>query len=111
MQRVVVIYRRSLLAQGVEKLLSRVKDLEVIGLDLDDKEVMKRLTSFHPETVVMDNSEFHKSVRNLILNLWQENPAARFICLNMKKNEAEVLKHNQVGINTVDDLVQVLRTG
>lgn len=111
MHRVVVIYRRSLLAQGVEKLLSHMRDLEVLGLDLDDKEVMKRIVSFHPETVVMDNSEFQKSNHTLILSLWQENPAARFICLNMKKNKAEVLKQHQVGINTIEDLVQVLKAG
>lgn len=111
MHKVVVIYRKSLLAQGVEKLLSRMKDLEVTGLDLDEREAVKRITSLHPETIVMDNSELHKSARNLILSLWQDNPTTRFICLNMKKREAEVLNHHEVGINTLDDLVEVLKAG
>ncbi len=109
MHRVVVIYRRSLLAQGVAKLLSRMKDLEVIGLDLDEKEVVRRIASLHPETVVMDNGDLHHSARNLILNLWQENPTTKFICLNMKKNQAEVLKQHLIGLNTVEDLVQAVK--
>lgn len=109
MHRVVVIYSRSLLAQGVEKLLSHVKDLEVIGLELDEKEVLKRMVRLHPETVVMDNSDVHKAARNLILDLWQENPTTRFTFLNMQKSQAEVLKQHLVGMKTVDDLVQVLK--
>ena len=111
MHRVVVIYRKSLLAQGVEKLLSHMKDLEVIGLDLDEKAVRKRVASLHPETVVMDNSDLHLSARNLILDLWQENPNTRFICLNMQKSQAEVLKQRLIGLDNIDDLVQALRTG
>lgn len=111
MHRVVVIYRRSLLAQGVEKLLSHMKGLEVIGLDLDEKGGLRNISSLHPETVVMDNSDLHKSARSLILSLWQENPNTRFICLNMQKSEAEVLKQHLVGINTVEDLVQAVKKG
>lgn len=111
MHRVVVIYRRSLLAQGVEKLLGGVKGLEVIGLDLDEKEGFKLMANLHPETVIMDNSDVHKSALNLILNLWQERPNIRFICLNMQKNQAEVLKQRLIGLDNIDDLVQALRTG
>lgn len=109
MHRVVVIYRRSLLAQGVEKLLGHVKGLEVIGMDMDEKAVMKRMARLHPETVVMDNSDIHKSARNLILELWQDNPAIRFIFLNMQKNRAEVFKQHQVGMNNFEDLVKAIR--
>ncbi|HJW88369.1 MAG TPA: hypothetical protein VJ565_02690, partial [Dehalococcoidia bacterium] len=64
-KRVVVLYRRSLLAQTVEGLLKERTDLEVIGVDLDHKGAATQVEQAHPECIIVDDADLPDSWSNL----------------------------------------------
>ncbi len=78
-KRVVVLYRRSLLTQTVEGLLKGRKGLEVIGVDLDNKEAISQVEQAHPECIIVDNADLPESWSHLSFQLWRENPRIEFI--------------------------------
>jgi DNA-binding NarL/FixJ family response regulator len=107
-KRVVVLYRRSLLTQAVEGLLRGKKDLEVVGVDLDDKEAIRQVEQAHPGCIIVDNADLPEGWCNLSFKLWRENPRIRFIYLNMSGNRAEVVSGKSVVVNSTKDLVRAL---
>ena len=54
---VLVLHRNSLLAQGIERLLRRVPDLEVMAFDLDEPETLAHMGSLKPLAVIVDKAD------------------------------------------------------
>jgi DNA-binding NarL/FixJ family response regulator len=108
-KRVVVLYRRSLLTQTVEGLLKGRMDLEVIGVDLDHKGAIGQVEQAHPECIIVDDADLPETWSHLSFQLWRENPRIKFVYLNMSQNSAEVVGGRRVVVNSMKDLVRVLK--
>ncbi len=80
-QRVVVLYRGSLLAEGVASVLGRVPRLEVRGVDLDEPAAADAVRGFGPSTVVFDGDDLRGEGDELVSRLLDEEPEIRVLCL------------------------------
>ncbi len=110
-RRIVVIYRKSLLAQGLEALLKRTAGLEVVGMDFEREDAAQHIAVFHPEAVIVDVDELGIVGKTLIMQVLQENPSVKVFCLSINGNNVDVYQRRQMAVTKADELVEAIRRG
>ncbi len=107
-RRIMVLYGKSLFAQALQNLLKKREGLEVIGLDLDKTEVSMQVASLHPEAVIIDCDDLNVYGRSLILQVLNESPDAKILCVTVNGNNVDIYRKKQVEITKTDELVEVI---
>ncbi|MBI4319158.1 MAG: hypothetical protein HY675_11765 [Chloroflexi bacterium] len=110
-RRIAVLYKQSLLAQGVETLLKRIKGLDVMAISLDPLDVARRVAQFHPEAVIVDADEIRNLGGTLILQVLREAPTAKVFCINLNGSNVDIYHRQQLVVNKADELVEAITRG
>ena len=106
---ILVLYRQSLLAEGVESLLKKA-NLRVIGMDLEDPEALERVRCLGQEAVVLlDTSETNAYPAVNVPQVLMENPHAVVIALDCQDNRVEIFRKEEKAIATLADLVEIIK--
>ena len=108
MRRILVLYGKSLLAQGVEQLLKRAGGLEVIGVDLDRRGAMGEISTLHPEVVIVDGDDVSANAGSLILQVLRENPSVKVFCISVSGSNVDVYRKSQVSVTETDQLLAAI---
>ncbi len=107
---ILVLYRHSLLAEGVESLLKKA-NLRVIGMDIEDPEALERVKCLGQEAVVLlDTTETNTYPSINVPQVLMENHHAVVIVLNSQDNKVEIFRKEEKAIATLTDLVDIIRT-
>lgn len=107
-RRILVLYGKSLFAQAIQNLLKKREELEVIGLDLDQSGVVHQVASLHPEAVIVDCDDLNVYGRSLILQVLNESPDAKILCITVNGNSIDIYRKRQVEVTKTDELVEVI---
>lgn len=106
---ILVLYRHSLLAEGVESLLKK-ENLKVIGMSLEDPEAAERVGSLGREAIVLlDTSETNSHPSINVPQVLLQNPCAVVIALNSQDNKVEIFRKEERSIAKLSDLVDIIR--
>ncbi len=106
---ILVLYRHSLLAEGVESLLKK-ENLTVVGMSLEDPEAVERLGCLGREAVVLlDTSETNSHPSINVPQVLLQNPSAVVIVLNSQDNKVEIFRKEERSIAKLSDLVDIIR--
>lgn len=106
---ILVLYRHSLLAEGVESLLKR-ENLKVIGMDLEDPEAIERVRCLGRDAIVLvDTSETSANSSINVPQVLMGNPNAIVVALNAQDNKVEIFRKEEKAITTLSDLVDIIR--
>lgn len=110
-RRIMVLYRTSLLAQGLETLLRQVEGLEVAGVDLDrDRAVIATVEAYRPEAVLWDRGDIPAAGADLVFEILEKLPSSRIFCFTSDENGLTVYAKRDISLATFSDLVRELQT-
>ncbi len=107
-RRILVLYGKSLLAQGVENLLKKSDGLEVIGVDMNQQGAVKRVSMLHPEVVIVDGDDMPANGGTLILQVLRENPSVKVLCISVNGSNVDIYRKSQVSVTQADELVAAI---
>lgn len=106
---ILVLYRHSLLAEGVESLL-RKENLRVTGMSFEDPEAVERMGSLGQEAVVLlDTTETNAYSSINVSKVLLQNPHAVVIALDSQENKVEIFRKEERSIANLADLVDIIR--
>lgn len=106
---ILVLYRHSLLAEGVESLLKK-ENLSVMGMDLEDPQAVERVRRLGRDAiVVVDTSETSANSSINVPQVLMENPNATVVALNAQDNKVEIFRKEEKAIATLADLVDIIK--
>lgn len=108
-RRILVLYSKSLLAQGVANLLKRDEGLEVIGIDLEKNGSMSNINELRPEAVIIDGDDIPAGSGALILQVLRGNPSVKVLCISVNGSNVDIYRKSQVCITRADELVAAIR--
>lgn len=110
-RQVLILYRGSLLAQGIESLLRDEKGLEIASVQVGKEERPGGYAmGFTPDVIIVDASDLGGQTRVSILDLLREHPRAKIICLNPEDGKVEVYRKDQRVANRREELVEAIRS-
>lgn len=105
-QRVLVATQEMLLGAGIEGLLIRQKDLDLVGVTSGSgPELIKKITRLQPEVVILDEMMYLSNAENL-MSFFGERPEVRFVVVSANENRVQVVNKRQIQVmqssNTAD---------
>ncbi len=106
---IIVLFKSSLLAQGVEMLL-RQEQLDVTSIDLREPQALERLCPLVPgDVVIVDVSEGTIHPALSIEKLLMQNPEATVIGISPCYDRVEIYRKQSIPIAEVKELLHVLQ--
>jgi len=110
-QRVLVATREMLLGAGIEGLLIRQKDLDLVGVTSGSgPELIKKITRLQPEVVILDETMYLESASPL-LSFLNERPEVRLVIVSANDNRVQVYDKRQMQVmqsSNTTDLVDMM---
>ncbi|TAK33695.1 MAG: response regulator transcription factor [Chloroflexota bacterium] len=109
--RVLVLYSKSLFAQGIEKVLKKLEGLDVIGIDLDQPAAMEHISDLEPDAVIVDSADLPAHNSALILRLLRETPSVKVLCLSINDGTVDIYRKQRFVASKAEELVEALQKG
>lgn len=110
-RQVLILYRGSLLAQGIERLLRSEKSLEIACLQVGkEDESGGYAVGLSPDVIILDTCDLGGQARLSVLGLLEQHPKAKVICLNPEDGRVEVYRKDQRIATKREDLVEAIRS-
>lgn len=107
-QRVLVATHEMLLGAGIESLLLRQKELDLVGITPGSSaDLIKKITRLKPEIVILDEGMYLVSAKELLtfLNDW---PEMRLVVVSANENRVQVYNKRQIRVTQSMDLVEMM---
>ncbi len=110
-RRIMVLYRNSLLAQGLETLLRQVDGLEVTAVDLDrGQAIVPAVEAYQPHVVLWEWEDIPTSSAGLIFQMLEKLPSARIFCFTSALNGLTVYAKRDLSLTSFSDLVREVQS-
>lgn len=109
MSRVFILYSHGLFARGVQSLLSRDIQVEVVGMEKDDQQALEKIKALNPDVILVDSGATHTDPCLTISEIFQEVPGARVISLSLQENGIDIYDKHRIVACGPDDLVRAIR--
>jgi CheY-like chemotaxis protein len=106
--RVLVLYSGSLIAQGVGAMLRELSLVETAAIDIEEPDALERARATQPDVVVVDMSELRGPCQKLFLDLLDEFPTLRVVCLRPEGDTVDVFRKQRVCVRQAQDLIATL---
>lgn len=110
-RQVLILYRSSLLAQGVGNLLCKEKGLEIVSLQVSKDAIPgSYVVENAPDVIILDICDLGAETRPTILGLLEKHPGARVICLNPEDGRVDVYRKDRRTATRREELVEAIRS-
>jgi len=106
--RVLVLYSGSLIAQGVGAMLRKLSLVETAAIDIEEPDALERARATQPDVIVVDMSELRGPCQELFLDLLDEFPTLRVVCLRPEGDTVDVFQKQRVYVRQAQDLIATL---
>ncbi len=110
MKRIFMLSSHPLFSQGVETLLRREKDLEVVGRESDVDKAIDRIRELHPDIVILDHGSPTCSRAPIVMRILEEQLGSRVIGLDLQSNTVCVYRGEQIIVRGVEDLMKAVES-
>ena len=111
MQRVLIVEKQLLLGAVVQGLLSKVADLEVVGVSPSDQaSLVQEIERLQPNIVILGDPSHLCEPAHLPAHL-RGYPKLRVVVVSANDNQVRIYGKQQVLITRVVDLVHSIRSG
>jgi len=107
--RVFILYSHSLFARGVQSILSREADVEVVGMEKDGPHALETIKALRPDVILVDSGAREEPARATISEIFQEAPDARLVSLSLQENGIDIYDKHRVIASGPEDLVRAIR--
>lgn len=109
--RVFILYNHHLFARGVESLLSKESEVQVVGMERDDRQTLDKIRLLDPDVILVDSSTKPEESSITISEIFQRAPNARVISLSLRENGIDIYDKQRVTASGPEDLLRVIRRG
>ena len=104
-KRIVVLYKSSLLAQGLQLALSDADGSDVHGLELERPDVLDELATLAPHVVVIDPRELNAETMAGLIGLVLTLPLECVVSLRCGENAVDLLRKERVEVAKARDVL------
>ena len=109
-KRVFILGSESLFAQGVEILLRRDQDLQLVGEETELNRAVGRIEELRPDVVVVEEESSERTSANLVARILDKVPDARIVELRLTDDTIRIYRGEQIIAREFGDLVQAIKT-
>lgn len=109
-RQVLILYRGSLLAEGIQSLLRNEKGLDVTSLRMAGETPAFFGSELTPDVIIVDTCDLRGPKSLLVIQLLREHPRAKVICLNAEDSKVEVYRKDERTASKREDLVEAIRS-
>ena len=109
--RVFILYSHGLFARGVQSLLSKVGQVEIVGMEKDDHRALDRIRVLNPDVILVDSGAAREDTCLTISEIFQGIPGARVISLSLQESGIDIYDKQRIVACGPDDLVRAIRRG
>ena len=107
--RVFILYRHGLFARGVQSLLAREEEVDVVGMEKDDPQVIGRLKELSPDVILVDSGARPEDSCLTLSEIFRELPEARVIRLDLQENGVDIYDRQRIAGCGPEELVHAIR--
>jgi DNA-binding NarL/FixJ family response regulator len=109
--RVFILYNHHLFARGVESLLSKEREVEVVAMERDHRQTLDKIRLLDPDVILVDSSTHPEASSVTIPEIFQKAPNARVISLSLRENGIDIYDKQHVVASGPQDLLRLIRRG
>lgn len=109
MKRILMLSSHPLFSQGVESLLRREPELEIVGRETDVDKAIERIKELRPDVVIVDSGDPEIDAESLMGYLLQHKLGVNVVGLSLANNTIAVYRKEQIAIAAVEDLIKVIQ--
>lgn len=102
-----VVYGRSLLAQGLASLLTSTKGMEVISTDMEQVNLIETIRSVNPNVLVMDMEEF-SHLTDSFSSLLKCCPDMRIVLADPRDSTLHIIQPSRRYVTGIQELLSAL---
>jgi len=110
MKRVFVLSRQSLFGMGIEALLAREADIEVIHPESDAETSVECIQTIQPDVVIINCDDPEKETALAIGSILQKRLGIIVIGLSLNDNKICVYRGEQKQVQQLDDLLTTVQS-
>jgi DNA-binding NarL/FixJ family response regulator len=107
--RIFIISDHLMFSYGLECLLHKENEVEVIGRETSIKEAATSIKSLQPDIIIVDNDEIALDTVAELLRLVHGNPEVKIIHVSLQSNNLYVYQATYTRVQSVEDLVQAIK--
>ncbi len=108
MKRIFLLSSHPLFGQGVESLLRRETELDIVGRESDIDRAIARIKKLRPDAVIVDSNDSIPDPALVVMRFLREGLETMVIGVNLWDNVVCVYRGQQGVIKEVRDLVQAI---
>ena len=101
-----ILYKYSLFARGLERLLEQVGGVQVMGVAVGDGKAFAQIKALKPDVVIVEAGRGESEPEMLLSRLLLERCQARVVRLNLEDNTCISYSGYRCTANSVEDLVK-----
>ncbi len=106
-RRCMVVYGRSLLAQGLASLLTSANGVEVASADMEKVDIVETINSAKPDVLVMDMTEFSR-LSECFGAILKGNPNMRIVLADPTESALHIIQPSRRYVVGVQELISAL---
>ncbi len=108
-QRVLVVENESLLGAGIESLLTRETDLDLVGIASgNEADLIKIIEHSQPQVIILDEATYMtNSIR--LLDLFRNYSELRLVLVNANDNLVHIYEKRKLLVSQAADLADIVR--
>lgn len=107
--RIFIISDHLMFGYGLECLLLKEKEVEVIGRETSIKEAASAIELLQPDVIIIDNDEMPLNATDELLRLVHTNPEVKIIHVSLQSNNLYVYQTAHTQVRSVEDLVEAIK--
>ena len=92
-------------------MLASELEVEVVGVEQDDRSALDRIRSSRPDVVLVDSSVRPEDRSPTIAEIFDKVPGARVITMSVQENGIDIYDRQRVVASGPEDLLRIIRRG
>src|SRR5215208_783633 len=94
--RVFILYSHGLFARGVQSLLAKEHELDVVGMEKDDRQAIDQIGALKPDVILVDSGARRDDSVLMISEILEKAPRARVISLSLHENGIDIYDRHRI---------------
>ena len=109
MTRVFILSHHRMFGHGLESLLSKETNLELVGQATDEQQAIEQIRKLHPNVVIWDSKNDREEPGPALLHVLKENPGIKLVNLSLHHNNAYVYQVTEWAVDDLAELVEMIK--
>lgn len=89
-------------------MLRKLSPVDTAAIDMEEPDALEQARAAQPDVVVVDMSELRGPCQELFLDLLEEFPSLRVVCLRPEGDMADVFRKQRVYVRQAQDLIAII---